>query len=103
MLPRGEQSAKLAEREGFEPPVGLLLHLISSQAHSTRLWHLSAIPLVAPVAPIGIGRAGGGRDKLPAARAPGQCERAWVPLRAGATASARAPGSARARPRRPAS
>ncbi len=36
------RTPKLAEREGFEPPVGLRLHLISSQAHSTRLWHLSA-------------------------------------------------------------
>ena len=31
----------VAEREGFEPPVPLRVHLISSQAHSTRLWHLS--------------------------------------------------------------
>src|SRR5574338_303359 len=36
------KARELAEREGFEPPVGLLPHLISSQAHSTRLWHLSA-------------------------------------------------------------
>ena len=32
----------LAEREGFEPPVRLPVHLISSQAPSTGLGHLSA-------------------------------------------------------------
>ncbi len=32
----------MAEREGFEPPVPLRVLLISSQAHSTRLCHLSA-------------------------------------------------------------
>ena len=32
---------KLAEREGFEPPVPLRVHLISNQAQSTRLCHLS--------------------------------------------------------------
>ena len=32
---------KLAEREGFEPPVRLPPHLISSQARSTGLRHLS--------------------------------------------------------------
>ena len=32
----------VAEREGFEPPVPLRVLLISSQAHSTRLCHLSA-------------------------------------------------------------
>src|SRR5947207_847951 len=31
----------LAEREGFEPPVPLRVHLISNQAHSTGLCHLS--------------------------------------------------------------
>ena len=31
----------LAEREGFEPPVELPPHLISNQAQSTRLCHLS--------------------------------------------------------------
>src|SRR5262245_32314925 len=36
------EGRELAEREGFEPPVGLLLHLISSQARSTGLRHLSA-------------------------------------------------------------
>ena len=30
-----------AEREGFEPPVPLRVHLISNQAQSTRLCHLS--------------------------------------------------------------
>lgn len=29
--------AKLAEREGFEPSVGIYLRLISSQVHSTTL------------------------------------------------------------------
>ena len=38
------QATSLAEREGFEPPVPLRVHLISSQAHSTRLCHLSAEP-----------------------------------------------------------
>ena len=33
---------KLAEREGFEPPVRFPVHLISSQAPSTGLGHLSA-------------------------------------------------------------
>ena len=32
----------LAEREGFEPPVRFPVHLISSQAPSTGLGHLSA-------------------------------------------------------------
>jgi hypothetical protein len=32
----------LAEREGFEPPVRFPVHLISSQAPSTELGHLSA-------------------------------------------------------------
>ena len=31
----------MAEREGFEPPVGLTLRLISSQVHSAGLCHLS--------------------------------------------------------------
>ncbi len=31
----------LAEREGFEPPEGLTLRLISSQVHSAGLCHLS--------------------------------------------------------------
>jgi hypothetical protein len=35
-------SAGLAEREGFEPPVRFPVHLISSQAPSTGLGHLSA-------------------------------------------------------------
>ena len=35
----------LAEREGFEPPVELPPHLISNQAHSTRLCHLSIVIL----------------------------------------------------------
>lgn len=30
----------MAEMEGFEPPVQLPVHLISSQAHSTALAHL---------------------------------------------------------------
>jgi hypothetical protein len=34
--------AGLAEREGFEPPVRFPVHLISSQAPSTELGHLSA-------------------------------------------------------------
>ena len=33
----------LAEREGFEPPVRFPVHLISSQAPSTGLGHLSAV------------------------------------------------------------
>lgn len=33
----------MAEREGFEPPVGLTLRLISSQVHSTELCHLSKL------------------------------------------------------------
>ena len=33
----------MAERVGFEPTVGLRLHLISSQARSTELRHLSAM------------------------------------------------------------
>src|SRR5262245_41664835 len=36
-----DTDARLAEREGFEPPVELPPHLISNQAHSTRLCHLS--------------------------------------------------------------
>ncbi len=32
----------MAERVGFEPTEGLHLHLISSQARSTELRHLSA-------------------------------------------------------------
>ena len=40
---RSPPRRKLAEREGFEPPVGLLPHLISSQARSTGLRHLSAV------------------------------------------------------------
>ena len=35
------QQMKLAEREGFEPPVRFPVHLISSQAPSTGLGHLS--------------------------------------------------------------
>ncbi len=31
----------MAEREGFEPPEGLTLRLISNQVHSTGLCHLS--------------------------------------------------------------
>ncbi len=34
---------KLAEREGFEPPVEFPPHLISSQTPSTGLGHLSII------------------------------------------------------------
>ena len=34
---------KMAEREGFEPPIELPLCLISSQVHSTGLCHLSAL------------------------------------------------------------
>jgi hypothetical protein len=33
---------RMAEREGFEPPIDLRLCLISSQVHSTGLCHLSA-------------------------------------------------------------
>ncbi len=33
----------LAEREGFEPPVPVRAHLISSQAPSTGLGHLSTL------------------------------------------------------------
>lgn len=33
----------VAEREGFEPPVGASPRLISSQVHSTELCHLSAV------------------------------------------------------------
>ena len=36
------EGARVGGEGGFEPPVRLLPHLISSQAHSTRLWHLSA-------------------------------------------------------------
>ena len=36
------QGIELAEREGFEPPVRFPVHLISSQAPSTGLGHLSA-------------------------------------------------------------
>ena len=35
----------MAEREGFEPPIALRLCLISSQVHSTGLYHLSAFGL----------------------------------------------------------
>ena len=38
----------MAEREGFEPPVPLRVHLISSQARSTGLRHLS-LPKVPPI------------------------------------------------------
>ena len=38
----------MAERVGFEPTEGLHLHLISSQARSTGLRHLSAWPRCAP-------------------------------------------------------
>ncbi len=37
-------TGSVAEREGFEPPVPLLVRLISSQVHSTGLCHLSALP-----------------------------------------------------------
>ncbi len=37
-------AGNLAEREGFEPPVPVRVHLISSQAPSTGLGHLSALP-----------------------------------------------------------
>ena len=33
----------MAESEGFEPPVGLTLRLISSQVHSTELCQLSEV------------------------------------------------------------
>jgi hypothetical protein len=33
---------KMAEREGFEPPIPVKVWLISSQLHSTGLCHLSA-------------------------------------------------------------
>jgi hypothetical protein len=36
-------SERMAEREGFEPPIALRLCLISSQVHSTGLCHLSAL------------------------------------------------------------
>ena len=36
-----ERQGKMAERVGFEPTEGLHLHLISSQARSTGLRHLS--------------------------------------------------------------
>ena len=38
------QVREMAERVGFEPTEGLHLHLISSQARSTGLRHLSARP-----------------------------------------------------------
>ena len=38
-----ERNDSMAERVGFEPTVGLRLHLISSQARSTELRHLSAM------------------------------------------------------------
>jgi hypothetical protein len=37
------EGKNLAEREGFEPPVRFPVHLISSQAPSTGLGHLSAV------------------------------------------------------------
>ncbi len=39
---RAKGEKRMAEREGFEPPVDLRLHLISNQARSTGLRHLSA-------------------------------------------------------------
>ncbi len=39
---RPGRGVRLAERVGFEPTVGLRLHLISSQERSTGLRHLSA-------------------------------------------------------------
>ena len=44
--PRSNYPKRLAERVGFEPTEGLPLHLISSQARSTELRHLSAIFLL---------------------------------------------------------
>ena len=38
-----QKGERLAEREGFEPPVPFRAHLISSQAPSTGLGHLSAL------------------------------------------------------------
>ena len=37
----GDGGRRMAEREGFEPPVAFRLRLISSQVHSTGLCHLS--------------------------------------------------------------
>ena len=42
-LSKLEGMIELAEREGFEPPVPLRVHLISNQAQSTRLCHLSRL------------------------------------------------------------
>src|SRR5262249_33702064 len=38
-----KKNTRSAEREGFEPPVPVKVHLISNQAQSTRLCHLSNI------------------------------------------------------------
>src|ERR1700730_12850860 len=37
---------RLAEREGFEPPIPVKVWLISSQLHSTGLCHLSVVSLL---------------------------------------------------------
>jgi hypothetical protein len=42
-----EISERMAEREGFEPPVRFPVHLISSQAPSTGLGHLSVFLAIA--------------------------------------------------------
>ena len=42
------QEIRMAEREGFEPPIALRLWLISSQLHSTGLCHLSSPDNILP-------------------------------------------------------
>ena len=41
MSEMGYKAVRLAEREGFEPPIPVRVCMISSHVHSTRLCHLS--------------------------------------------------------------
>ena len=42
--PSVRNKVKMAEREGFEPPVGFHLHALSKRAHSTTLPSLRSTP-----------------------------------------------------------